>query len=75
MRVTASQLRENIYGLLDQVIATGEPIEVIHKGTLLKIVPERPSSKLSRLPKRKGFKGNPGDIVHMDWLKEWSALK
>jgi hypothetical protein len=32
-------------------------------------------SELSRLPKRKGFKGNPDDILHMDWLAEWSATK
>jgi hypothetical protein len=75
MRVTASKLRENIYGLLDQVIATGTPIEVVRKGALLKIVPEKAPSKLSRLPKRKGFKGNPDDILHMDWLAEWSEIK
>jgi len=51
MRVTASKLRENIYGLLDQVITTGTPLEVLRKGKLLKIVPEKPVSKLSRLRK------------------------
>jgi hypothetical protein len=75
MRVTASKLRENIYGLLDQVIATGTPIEVIRKGTLLKIVADKAPSKLERLPKRKGFKGNPDDILGMDWSAEWSEIK
>jgi hypothetical protein len=75
MRVTASKLRENIYGLLDQVVATGIPIEVIRKGTLLRIVPDKSPSKLSRLPKRKGFKGDPDDILHIDWLAGWSENK
>jgi hypothetical protein len=75
MRVTASKLRENIYGLLDQVIASGRPIEVIRKGTLLKIVPDNKTSKLSHLPKRKGFKGNQDDILDMDWLAGWSKVK
>jgi hypothetical protein len=75
MRVTASKLRENVYSLLDQVIATGTPIEVIRKGTLLKIVAEKAPSKLSRLPKRKGFKGDPDDILNMNWLAGWSETK
>lgn len=75
MRVTASKLRENIYQILDEAISTGVPVEVIRKGELLRIVPERRVSKLSRLKKRKGFHGDPDDVIGMDWLKEWSELK
>ncbi len=75
MRVTASKLRENIYQILDEAISTGTPVEVIRKGTLLRIVPEQRVSKLSRLKKRKGFRGNPDDVIGMDWLKEWTELK
>ena len=32
MRVTASKLRENVYRILDEAIATGVPVEVIRKG-------------------------------------------
>ena len=75
MRVTASKLREDIYRLLDQVATTGAPLEVVRKGKLLRIVPETPVPKLSRLTKRKAFKGNSDDIIHMNWLREWSELK
>ena len=75
MRVTASTLRENLYQILDEAISTGVPVEVIRKGELLRIVPERRVSKLSRLKKRKGFHGDPDDVIGMDWLKEWSELK
>jgi prevent-host-death family protein len=75
MRVTASKLRENIYGILDQALETGVPVEVVRKGKVLRIVPETKPNKLSRLKKRNYLVGDPEDIVHMDWLSEWSELK
>jgi prevent-host-death family protein len=75
MKVTASKLRENIYGILDQALETGIPVEVVRKGKVLKIVPETKPDKLSKLKKRKYIIGDPEDLVHMDWLSEWSELK
>jgi prevent-host-death family protein len=75
MKITASKLRENIYGILDQALETGIPIEVIRKGKTLKIVPEAKLDKLSRLKKRNYIVGDPEDLVHMDWLHEWSEMK
>jgi hypothetical protein len=56
-------------------LESGVPVEVVRKGKVLKIVPEKTASKLSRLKKRRGLKGNPEEIVPMEWLKEWSELK
>ena len=75
MKVTASKLRENIYQILDQVILNGEPVEIVRKGSVLRIVPEIRESKLSRLKKRRGFKGDPDEIAGMDWSSEWNELK
>ena len=75
MRVTASRLRENIYKILDEAISTGTPVEVVRKGSVVRLVPEKRASKLGRLKKRKGFKGNPDDILRMDWSKEWTELR
>jgi antitoxin (DNA-binding transcriptional repressor) of toxin-antitoxin stability system len=75
MRVTATKLRENVYQILDEAIKTGVPVEVIRKGKILKIVPDKPVSKLDRLKKRKVFVGNSDDIIGMDWSKEWTELK
>lgn len=75
MRITASKLRENVYRILDEAISTGTPVEVIRKGNILRIVPEKKVSKLARLKRRKGFCGDPDDIIGMDWLKEWTELK
>jgi len=75
MRITASKLRENVYRILDEAISSGTPVEVIRKGTVLRIVPERRVSKLDRLKKRKGFHGDPDDVIGMDWSKDWTELK
>jgi hypothetical protein len=44
MRVTASKLRENIYRILDEAIETGQPVEIVRKGVVLRIVTEKPPS-------------------------------
>jgi len=75
MRVTASKLRADIYNILDQSLKTGVPVEVVRKGKILRIVPESKPSKLSRLKKRNAIVGDPEDLVHMDWLHEWSEMK
>lgn len=71
MRITASKFRENVYRILDEVIETGTPVEVVRKGKVLRILP----SKLNRLKRRNAFKGDPDDIIGMDWSSEWSELK
>lgn len=71
MTVTASKLRQNIYQLLDRVIETGQPLEIQRKGRKLRIVPAAPISRLARLPKRKCIKGDPEELVSIDWSGEW----
>ena len=74
MVVTASQLRQNIYRLLDEVLASGVPLEIERNGRRLRVVPADPPPKLSRLVPHPGFiVGDPEDLVHMDWSHEWSA--
>ncbi len=73
MSVTVSKLRQNIYQLLDQVIETGQPLEIERHGTKLRIVPSEPVSRLARLPKRKCIKGDPEKLVSIDWSSEWKS--
>ncbi len=75
MRISASKLRENIYSILDEVLESGVPIEVERKGKVLRIVPEKPKSKLSRLRKRDCIVGDPEDLVSVNWLDHWSELR
>ena len=55
MRITASKLRENVYRILDEVIETGAAVEVVRKGSIVKLVAEKPVSKLERLKKGSVF--------------------
>ena len=74
MTITASKLRENIYKVLDQILATGVPVEIERRGRRLRIVPadESPRTKLARLePRPKAIVGDPEDLVHLDWSAEW----
>ena len=73
MGITASELRANIFRLLDGVLKTGLPLEIVRKGKKLRIVPVDPPPKLGRLVPREEFiRGDPADLVHLDWTDEWS---
>jgi antitoxin (DNA-binding transcriptional repressor) of toxin-antitoxin stability system len=72
IHVTATELRKNVYRLLDQVVDSGEVIEVNRKGKLIRIEPIRKPNKLAALkPHPDCINGNPDDLVHMDWSDNW----
>lgn len=71
MAITTSELRGNIYRLLDHILETGEPLEIERKGRFLKIIPEAPPSRIARLVKHECLVGDPESIVHLDWSGEW----
>jgi N-acyl-D-aspartate/D-glutamate deacylase len=74
MVLTASKLREDIYRVLDHVLATGEPVEIERNGRRLRIVADEPPSKLARLVARPDVvNGDSDDFVHLDWSDEWSG--
>jgi hypothetical protein len=72
--ISASQLRADVYNLLDQALATGEVIEVERRGQRLRIVPPRRTSWLDRLPRREGVVvGDPAALVEVEALFEWDG--
>ena len=72
MAISATEFRANIYRLLDQVIETGIPLEIERKGHVVRVVPERTATKLSRLEKREGVMNcDPEELIHLDWSSEW----
>jgi len=71
--ITPSELRQNLYNLLDQVILTGKPVEIKRKNKVLKIIIEQPKIKLDNLKKRDVMNCKPDEIINNNWEKEWEA--
>jgi antitoxin (DNA-binding transcriptional repressor) of toxin-antitoxin stability system len=72
MKVTATKLRENLYRILDRVAQTGETVEIARGDKVLKIAVVSPRKKMKRLVSRKNYlKGDPYEIVHLDWADQW----
>jgi hypothetical protein len=78
MAISLTQLRANIYNIVDTIIKTGEPIDIERDGVTLRITPVDPqvhltASKLGRLIPRKGIMlESPEAYVHIDWSHEWN---
>jgi prevent-host-death family protein len=69
--ITVTELRGNIYKLLDEVLNTGIPIEINKGGKKLKIMPAKNVDKLQNLVSRPNvIKGNPDELVDISWEKE-----
>lgn len=74
--LTLTELRADLYKVVDQIIETGIPIEVLRNGHKIKIILDDGPSKLERLVRRPDvINGDPESLVHCDWLSEWSEIK
>jgi hypothetical protein len=72
MVITPSQLRQNIYRLLDRVCESGLPIDIKCKGKMLRIALLEKTNKLDDLKERPCIVGDPQEIVEIDWSRAWS---
>ena len=69
--VSPTELRSNIFKLLDEVLSSGIPLEINKGGQLLRIVPVEKNNKLAKLSSRPDvIVGNPDDLVGIRWEKE-----
>lgn len=63
--ISLTALRNQLFKLIDQAIATGIPVEIERKGHRLKIVPEHRKSKLDNLKPHACIIGDPDDLVDL----------
>lgn len=69
MSVTPTELRRNLYTLLDKVIETGEPLEVRRGEQKVWLVAQPGNGKkLDQLMERDCIDGEPEDLVDLDPL-------
>ncbi|MDQ6525283.1 hypothetical protein RB608_16800 [Nocardioides sp. LHD-245] len=74
--VTPSQLRQDIYRLIDRVLESGEPLEIDRKGRRLRLVPDVPADRLSRIRTDPGLiTGDPEELVTIGWSGEWDDAR
>ena len=63
-KMSLTTLRKQLYQVVDRVLKTGVPVEIVRNGkTALIVSGERQTSKLSRLKRRKGIIGDPDALV------------
>ena len=69
--ITPTELRGNIYKLLDNVLNTGIPLEIDKGGKRLRITALEKTNKLQNLISRPNvIKGDPDDLINLSWEKE-----
>ena len=71
--ISATALRNDLYNLIDQVLITGEPIQVKRKTGSVTIAPNHQPNKLDNLRKRKCIVGDPDELIHFS-PAEWKPF-
>lgn len=70
--ITATELRARIYKVLDRVLQTGEPQEIVRGGRRLLIVPaDDPRRQLDKLKRRVAISCTPDELVETTWDEAW----
>ncbi len=76
MTVTPTELRADLYRLLDAIVASGEPLLVRRGAVTLRIAVAAHPDAPPMLPpplRQDLIVGDPDDLVHMDWSGAWTA--
>ena len=83
MKCTATELRKTLFKALDKA-ATGEPLEVVHKGTTIRLIPDQSGSKLARAKRQHALLVHPDSISDSDpellaemeaeWEEDWKEI-
>ena len=61
MKVSSTEFRKNLFQLVERAIQ-GELVEILHKGRVIRLVPDEKASKLSRLIAHDTINGSFEDL-------------
>jgi len=70
MPMSLTSLRQQLFNVVDQVIATGIPTEIRRNGHIVKLVLADKKSKLDNLVEHDCIVGDPEALVDLS-LQEW----
>ncbi len=71
-RMTASRLRAELFSTLDQVLASGDPVEIQRPGGVVCIVRSASIRRLAGLTPHPGtVSGNADDLIDVSWEQAW----
>lgn len=71
MTITPTKLRQNLFKLLDEVIKTGQTLDINRNGHILHIVPESKPSKLDKIIPKQITSSTDNELINTNWDKEW----
>ena len=76
MQYSLTQFRKVLFQVADQVIETGESVEIKRHGKVLRLAVENPPKKLDRLKPHPGtIIGDPNDLIHMDCSQQCTGAQ
>ena len=71
--ITATELRRNVYRVLDRVLETGVPQEIVRQGRKLMIVSSEPKRRrFEDAPKHQVLNCTYDELVDTSWEKTWN---
>ncbi len=71
--MTATELRRNVYNVLDEVLATGKPQEILRQGRKLLIISAEPGKRsFASAPKRQILRCSFDELVATSWEDAWN---
>ncbi|MBW1692379.1 MAG: type II toxin-antitoxin system Phd/YefM family antitoxin [Deltaproteobacteria bacterium] len=68
--ISLTALRSNLFKIVDEIIKTGNPVEIERNGHRLKIILEEKRSKLDNLKPHDCIVGDPNDLIQIT-VGEW----
>lgn len=70
--ITATRLRAGLFSTLDNILATGEAVQIKRPNGSLRIVREQSTRRLAALKPHPGIiNGNANDLFSLSWEQEW----
>ena len=71
--ISATELRASVYGVLDKVIETKQPVEILRSGYRLKIVLVEEPARVPTEPLLSNLLLVPAEeFEHIDWSDAWT---